>query len=100
LKEYLNAVTEDSDAIQKYKDKLVHLKNGVKMMLNELLGTERTLLAIMQEHEELEVNFEELKKKKCNTLKEFKCHERKCDALQGSKIYCWPHIAQCIRKGK
>jgi hypothetical protein len=61
LKEYLNAVTENSDAIQKYKDKLVHLRNGVKMMLNELLGTERALLAIMQEHEELEVNFEELK---------------------------------------
>jgi chromosome segregation ATPase len=85
VKECLNSVAEDSDAFQKYTDKLVHMKNGMKTMLNELLGTQKALLAITQEHEELEINFEELKKE-CTTLKEnLNVMRGKCDALQKSK---------------
>jgi hypothetical protein len=85
LKEYLSAMTEDNDAIQKCKDKLLHLRNGVKTMLNELLSTETALLAIMQEHEKLEVNFEELKKE-CSTFDDnLNVTREKCDALQRSK---------------
>jgi chromosome segregation ATPase len=85
LKECLNSVTEDSDALQKYTDKLVHMRNGMKTILNELLGTQKALLAITQEHEELEINFEKLKKE-CSTLKDnLNVIRGKCDALQKSK---------------
>jgi chromosome segregation ATPase len=72
----LNAVREERDGPEKDKDKLVHLENRMKMMLDELSSIQKAHFVVTQErdtlrseHNELKVDFAELKRE-CSALKE------------------------------
>jgi chromosome segregation ATPase len=92
LKDNLNVITEERDALQKDRDNLVGPEGRVKMMLEELSGIQEAQLILTQErdalrseHEELKVNYEKLARE-CIALKDnLNVIREKCDAFQKDK---------------
>jgi chromosome segregation ATPase len=92
LKNNLNIIGEERDALQKSKDKVVDLGGGMGRVLNEVLAIQNAFLSATQEkdtlrseNQELRVTLEELQTE-CSTLKKDLISIRKGgDALQKDK---------------
>jgi chromosome segregation ATPase len=92
LKDNLNMTRKKCDALEKHKRELVHLKVGIKKMLDELSFNQKVLLAGAEgrdtswsEHDELQLHLGELEREGSALKRDLNATIEKCNALQNDK---------------